>query len=229
MRGDIEEFFQRLMQMFLLRFGRRAVAWATVTVGAVALAGCGSTGAFVPAEKATAVSPMGYPAAEYDLEIEKSDMGDARVWSEGAMRMELQGEKTTAVHVGFQLENTSDRPMRVDIGRTTLDVGLGKTKVINLQPTRIVGQLDVPPRGDRRIDLYFRLPKGVRPYDVQALKVKWELNNAQDRFSQQTPFIKPDPYVGRYYYTPFYDPFLYNPYWRPANVALYPYYPYWWY
>lgn len=189
---------------------------------------------FRPAEKATAISPQGYTAAEYDLKARQGgDLGEAKVWSNGAKQVEVRGDDRTVVHVGFTFENNGDTPLKLQLDRTRADVGLKNEggSVTNLQAAQVEGDVEVSPGQERQVALYFVLPQKVAPNDINAFRVRWTLANGTKYFSQSTPFVeKPEPRGPRYYYSPFYDPFFHNRFVGPGAFSFHGYpYSYPWY
>src|SRR5262245_16090938 len=87
-----------------------------------AAAACGSaTEKFLPGERATAQSPQGYTAAEYQIQGERGRLGEVKVWSRGAYRAEVDGAQRTVLHVGFEVDNSSDEPLTLETGKISLD------------------------------------------------------------------------------------------------------------
>jgi hypothetical protein len=191
---------------------------ATLLVG-----GCAQTAMFRAAEKATAVSPRGAIAAEYDLRARDRDLGEVKVWSNGAYREEAYGEEHVVVHVAFEIENGADTPIALDTDRLVLSSKVeGMGRVDNQYADRVRGVTEVEPRETRRIDAYFFMPRGVDPEDVVSFRVDWRLERspgAATLFAERTPFLE-DPYA---YWTAPYSgyPYAYAP-WPYA----FPYYGY---
>jgi hypothetical protein len=181
--------------------------------------GCVTTASYRPGEHATARSPQGYVAADYDMIADGERLGEAIVWSDGTERIVLDGRKTTAVHVGFRIENATVDPLVLDPERVTLHFE-HDGRVIHLsQPDRIDGTRTIPPDEEGELSLYFALPPGVSPRDVDAFRVEWRATAGALTYAQRTPFLEYDPdpayrtYVTvGYYYSPFFDPFLYDPF-----------------
>lgn len=183
---------------------------------------------FEPAEKVTARSPEGYSAAEYDLRTDDRALGEARVWSDGAFPKEIRGLERTVVHVGFLIENHVDEPLRLVTDDMRLRSAiLDQRTMEDIQPVAVEGTTTIQPQSPQQIDVYFALPSGTDPRDVNAFQVRWQLRARSLTYRQETPFIKSraEQYTGMYFYTPFYDPFFYDPYAFPTRIVIhrYPY------
>ena len=202
-----------------------------MTAAAILLlaAGCGARQEqFTPAERMTAMSPEGFTAAEYDLGTKEKNLGEAKVWSNGAYRKKVRGEKRTVVHVGFYIENHTDQPMTLPMDQLFLDSAtLDRNVIENVPPASMEGMTTIEPHGRQRIDAYFALPRGVAPKEVDAFQVQWKLVTDDLVYSQETPFLESpeERHAGAYYYTPFYDPFYYDPYIFHPRIVVhgYPY------
>jgi hypothetical protein len=201
----------------------------TVIVSIAALCcACGaSRERFEPAERATARTAEGYTAAEYEIQGREGVLGDAKLWTRGAFRAEVRGQKRTVVHVGFELENNSNQPFELVRDQIYLDSAtLDRAVVRDIPPTQVNGSTTVPPGATRRVDAFFSLPPGAMPHDADAFRVHWKIANGSVSYAQRTPFLEtPDRQVPYYYYTPFYDPFYYDPYIFSPRVIVhrYPY------
>lgn len=195
------------------------------------LAACGGAREqFTPAERATAQTYDGYPAAEYAISTRAGELGDAKVFTRGAFRAEVDGRERTVVHVGFQVENNARYPVRLAPERLVIDSATINEYVLqNVQPTRIEGPAAVRPGEIREFDVYFALPEGVDPQNVDAFRVQWSLTANGMSYSQHTPFLE---YEETYYHTPYWDPFYYDPFFYRPGLVTYGYpYRYWhgWY
>lgn len=213
----------------------RTMRLCTAMGCAALLAGaCAQTESFTPTEKATAVSPRGYSAADYDLSTKTADLGEVKVWSNGARRMKFRGRKHTFIHVAFDIENETDQPLTLVTDQLYLDsTTLDDTILEDVEPTIIDGPESIPPREAMQVDVYFAMPRGVDPDDIDAFRVRWVLSDDKQTYAQFTPFIEFEPYyyagAPGYYYSPFYDPFFYDPFLLPPRFAIYNYpyyYPY---
>jgi hypothetical protein len=184
---------------------------------------CGSTTEnFLPSERATSRSPEGYTAAEYQIQGETGSLGEVKVWSRGAYRSEVDGAPRTVLHVGFDIDNSSDEPLTLDSGRISLDyASLNDKTLVNLQPDRVVGQAAVPAHASHSVQAFFVLPHGFSPQNLDAFRVQWAISNGEITYSQRTPFLEvQEPMYAGYYYSPFYDPFLDGPYFYPPRILV---------
>ena len=78
-----------------------------LAVGLIAAAmSCYGTVSFIPRERVVAESPLGVPAAQYELGSPEHRMGEVRIWSDGGSYKELarHGE-AVVVADGMEIEN----------------------------------------------------------------------------------------------------------------------------
>jgi hypothetical protein len=173
----------------------------------------------MPTEHVTAFSPGGgHYAAEYPIEEGGSAVGDVKVWSEGAERDGSDSEPHTQVHVGFELDNQGDTPLRFDAKQLYLEeMPKEGTPAGRVSPESITGDTLVPPGQTRQIDANFALPASVWPSDVPGYRVAWRVIGSRSH-SRKTPFLRTldarpidpwYPYYG-YYYPGYYYPRFYG-------------------
>lgn len=152
-------------------------------------AGCASSKAwFRPRERAVAEAPSGETAAEYVLGTAARRAGELRVWSDGARA----SKKGCVVRVGFEIENESDRELRLDLDATRLEnVEAGGREPRDVPQERVAsGRVEIPPDRMGRVDLEY-LIEGARPTGVRAFVVRWRVvDDAGGRFEQRTPFVR---------------------------------------
>lgn len=185
-----------------------------------------------PTQSAAALSPQGYLAADYDMVVKGRPIGEAVIWSNGTTRTDLQGRRTTLLHVGFTVENTTDdnlvlSPEGVKLHLKRSDRILDRTK-----PIRLEGVRNIPPGEKEDLELYYELPKDVPPNDVDAFRIQWRATAGDRTYAQRTPFLqntpapavyRPSPtYSYRFLYSPFYDPFLHQPFHYEGNLIVHP-------
>ena len=182
--------------------------------------GCASTEHFVPAERATARSPEGFVAADYEMSVDGTPLGDAVVWSDGAKETEIAGKKVPAIHVGFRIENRSNTALEIAPADLNLHITSDDRTVRRAQPDRVEGSRSVNPGEEGELSLYFALPGDLRARDVDAFRIEWKAIAGDLTYTQRTPFLEHTPpryvatapYRATYYYSPFYDPFLCSPF-----------------
>jgi hypothetical protein len=196
-----------------------------------AVACAGRRESFAAAENQSLRSTDGYVAARYDALVAGDVIGDVKVWSSGAFADERSGR--TLVHVAFDLENNVDVPYElpphevVIEGATTDGVMRGPAELYYQD-----GDGRVPAGREARLDLWFAMPRGVEPQDLDAFQVRWAVHTTEGRYAQRTPFTEYEPPAGYaladsayYYHSPWYDPFLYGPpLYRVTVVHPMPYY-----
>lgn len=190
-------------------------------------ASCAAQQAFLPAERATGISPQGYPAADYQLDVNSHALGDARVWSNGtSTRYDTQNRRATVTHVGFSIKNRSESTLRLNEGGLRIDIATADRVIEDLPVVQIEGSTSVPPEKDRIVNTYFLLPEGISATKVRAFRVHWQLIDGDKVYAQRTPFMEspePHPYPARFFYSPFYDPFYYGPFGYPRMMVLHQY------
>ncbi len=190
----------------------------TLAIATLLVAGCATTQDFVPTERATAVSPEGKTAAaEYEVESRSgAEIGEIKVWTEGAYEAEVDGRERTVVQIVFEVENQQDAPLT--LSQVQLDgVEVDGARLDAVQPTRIEGPTTIAPGADARVRAYFTLPTAKRPNDVERFEVTWTVQKGDTTYRQRTPFVQQvDRYYNNYYtpYYYYYDPFLYDPWGR---------------
>jgi hypothetical protein len=199
----------------------------SIIMFAVSLVACGGTSrpeSFEPAERATAQSPQGYTAAEYELATPRGDLGDVKVWSRGARVMEVNGVSRTVVHVGFEVDNSS--VWAIELEELAMDSAMLDRQILSgIEPARIDGSTTVQPGRVNEINAYFPLPAGVSPQEVDAFRIRWRVRSPDVVYSQHTPFLENVSEAVAYYYTPYYDPFYYDWYFHHPRIIVhrYPY------
>jgi hypothetical protein len=194
----------------------------------------------MPAEHVTGLSPNGSQyAAEYRMQDKEGYFGDAKVWSRGVYRTDVDGHAQTVVHVGFALDNVIDSPLRLDPDRVYLeDVALDDGRIEKVLPLRVDGNPEIPAGQEREVQVLFALPRDVWPSSVRAYRVVWSVTDG-GRYTERTPFLRDasaydDVNVGVSiyggYYYPFYSPWPYAyPYYSPSlryERRIYPSAPY---
>lgn len=181
------------------------------------VAACATPERFTPAERATAISPQGYTAADYEMVVDGERIGDAVVWSNGARRTHSDGDRTM-IHVGFRVENDTDVPIEIDPDDVEIRAKTDGRTIRKREADRIEGSQVIDPEREETIDLYFAMPPGVDPQDLDSFRVNWTARAGDLAYTQRTPFLEyeepmiypPYPWIG-FYYSPFYDPFLHGP------------------
>ena len=194
------------------------------------LLGCEPDVAFRPAERATATSPSGYSAADYDIMGPYGHFADAKVWSRGAYEADMKGDEHIVIHVGFIIENSLDRPIVLDESQLVLDsVTIEGERTLDRRPDWLEGDVEIPPGSEREVHVYFVLGTDdeLEPWDIDAFRARWVLRDVEGRlrYSQRTPFLPRRPDVDRatgYYYSPFYDPFYHGPHYYNRSPIVHP-------
>lgn len=155
-------------------------------------AGCWQPRYFAPRENVNGTGPGGHSAAVYrvarsgDTDLD----GELRLWSEGARaRYAENDEEVVELHLGFELENTGERPFEIDLETLRLEeVFVDGVLQDPLPPATIDGSGYIGPGGTSRLDLLFR-PGTTYPRSVDGFALRFEVyDEAGDIFEEVTPF-----------------------------------------
>jgi hypothetical protein len=168
------------------------------------VSGCGAAQHFDAAERATATSPMGDEAAEYEIAGPDGRTAEVKVWSSGAYEGEVDGREVTVVEVVLEIEN--DGPAPVELTEVKIDSAEASgTSFEDVAPYRIEGEPRVAPGGERRLRAFFSLPERYDPEDIEQFEIEWSLAHGGGTYTQRTPFQQPPRVYADYPYPYFYD------------------------
>jgi hypothetical protein len=174
----------------------RPAAWLLLALAAA----CATDRRFVPRENHNGFGPGGEPAAVYTLMPPAN--GELRLWSAGARRVEVDAQETTRVHIGFELENHGQEPLRFDAeGLRLCAVATDVGQIAELQPVRVEGEPTVAAGATNRISCLFDPGAAVMPRGIAGFEVRWRVVLGDQQFAQSTPFAPwypPDPWVYDY-------------------------------
>jgi hypothetical protein len=147
---------------------------------------------FVPREYQNGESPEGYPAAVYALQGDGAK-GEVRVWSAGSAPRNEAGD-SAELHLGFELENTGERPLQLDVESLRCDELRADERVLGpLRAVRVTGSADAPPGKTVRLDAWFEPEAGIGPVEIDSFAARFVVHCAEQAVcSQATPFV---PYV----------------------------------
>lgn len=185
---------------------------------ALLLPACGTSRAyFIPREDVRAQSPRGWPAAQYAVaNANEASVGEVRIWSEGAQRLEIEGEKRSVLHIGFEIENRSTAPMVLEVPACRLaEVEVADVRLASVAPDGDQSNFEVPAGRSGLIDLEFVMPRDTLPRDIEEFKAQWTLTAGAIKLVQSTPFrVDTGRTRGRAYgyygyyggWGPYYDP-----------------------
>jgi hypothetical protein len=157
--------------------------------------------------------------------VDGERLGDAVVWSNGARRSDDDGDRTM-LHVGFRVENDTDVPIEIDPDDIEIRAKADGKVIRKRAADRIDGSLAIAPDQEGTIDLFFAMPPGVDPQDLDSFRVNWTARADDLVYVQRTPFLEyeepvayaPHPWA-TFYYSPFYDPFLFGPIMRNGMIV----------
>lgn len=179
---------------------RAGALGAVVSLGAV-VAGCSSPD-FRPLQ-ADRSTPSELAAAQYDLEVDGKDLGDAKVWSKGPPQeaLNLPAEAKRLLEIGVRIRNDSDEPMRLDLQATDLELHTDDDRMYVVEMAlQVNGVTDIAPGGLERIVLLYELPAGVKLKDVVGYELAWAIEAGERRVTRSTTFRRAEDERGYYYY-----------------------------
>ena len=150
---------------------------------------CHGMVSFIPRERVVAESPLGVPAAQYELGTPEDRMGEVRVWSDGGRYEDLPGGgEAVVISVGMEIENGTDRPLAVDaVELEQVDFGGGDT-IERVPPAERFGSQVIGPKSMGQVRMKFALPDDAEPADVQGFAMRWRLTQDDLEFEEITPF-----------------------------------------
>jgi hypothetical protein len=151
--------------------------------------GCAASHAyFRPTERVNAENAEGYSEALYELSSAQGRYGEAKVWSKGAYK-DKAGD--TVVQVGFELDNTGNSPLELDLDAMHLMTILtSHGHLADVPLTSKTGDPKVAPGSVGEVSAYFVIPGPVSPGDVRGFRVAWTAHVANEAFTQFTPFAR---------------------------------------
>lgn len=166
-------------------------AVTSIVVGACGACGSEAT-SFRPTDSADRSERPGPPSAAYDVRMAEQPIALVHVWSKGGY---LSASEEPMTHVGFDIHNTSARPIVFDSDALALSVfghtaaALPATRMTSVEP---LGPTERPIRPGETILLgaYFLVP--VRPRAVETMQVQWALRAGDQRYLQLTGFARDD-------------------------------------
>jgi len=135
-----------------------------------------------PTERVLTATPDGEKVAIYDVTT-GGGTATVKVWSKGVDEGTVDGKAATLVHVGLEVTNTGDRPVRVDVPEESVPTGAVATR----QSTRAV-MVDVAPASVRTVETYFQADT-PNPQDIDAFVFHWKLDVNGHPYRQSTLFV----------------------------------------
>jgi hypothetical protein len=169
-------------------------------------AGCWSPRYFTPRENLNGTGPDGHPSAVYAVRAGDTAPGDTapgqgevRLWSGGAkVHYDEDDREVVDLHVGFELENTSDAPLEIDIESLHVaELYLDGRLQGDLTRHSVTGNGQAAPGQTARVDVVFR-PAASYPSEVDSFSVRFAVRDGQDQWVEQvTPFVPGRPWRSR--------------------------------
>ncbi|MGE3171776.1 MAG: hypothetical protein AB7O97_04065 [Planctomycetota bacterium] len=169
----------------------------------LALPACATNRLFAPRENQNGQGPSGLPAAVYPLPAPAR--GEVRVWSDGADYDDADGATETRLHVGFELENTGDTPLRLGPDAVQVEaISAGGPATARLLPRGQESAAEALPGRTARVDFVYAIDGGTAPRAIEGFDVRWHVQAGELDYAQVTPFQKffPEPRYPYYYHDP---------------------------
>jgi hypothetical protein len=166
----------------------------TMLVGSLAMASCSPDYVYRPAENATATI-TGRVAADYQVPP-NAPQGDVRLAYFGTSKISVsEARRQKAVRVRMIVTDNSQTPWTMDTRQQAIAFPDG----LQLAPAHVItdeGQgglpsVTVPARGERVIDLFYRLPANMQSASqVPAFTVVWHVDTPQQQVTERTRFAR---------------------------------------
>jgi hypothetical protein len=166
----------------------------TMLVGSLAMASCSPDYVYRPAENATATI-TGRLAADYQVPP-NAPQGDVRLAYFGTSKISMgKARRLKAVRMRMIVTDNSQTPWTMDTRQQTIAFPDG----LQLAPAHVItdeGQgglpsVTVPARGERVIDLFYRLPANRQSASqVPAFTVLWRVDTPQEQVTERTRFAR---------------------------------------
>ena len=174
-----------------------------IVAAATAAAACGSSNTFVPEQATTRLD--GNAATVVRIPPE-APTGQVRIASSGLTTLRAQGAPDLdAVHVRLVVSNDADDAVWTVDTRDQLLAVRGNDVPPAFARSDFDGlpEIQVPPRQQREIDLYYAVPdKGIDEFELA-----WRVQTGDRAVGQRTAFFRQEPESGPVYAT------VWGPYW----------------
>ncbi|MFT4511832.1 MAG: hypothetical protein ACI89X_001038 [Planctomycetota bacterium] len=158
-------------------------------------AGCWQPRYFIPRENLNGTGPDGNPSAVYAVDggegAQKQRQGEIRLWSKGAKaHFTDEDEEVVDLHIGFELENTSDAPLGLDVSVVRLEELFVDGYLQDyLEPHEVTGEVIAAPGSTARVNMVFR-PATTYPAEIDSFSVRFAVRAAKGQLvGQVTPFV----------------------------------------
>jgi hypothetical protein len=168
----------------------RVALWLGASVLALAAAGCGTAKQPFEPIHASGTAGATYPTASYDLKIGTTDLGNATVWSEGAVTGNGGDPNGRRLDVQMTIRNATATPLRLDVRKSRVDVETHDGKKAALgAPVGLGGSQTVGPETSGRVALQYALPSGMAMSDVKEFYFNWRVASPAGEYQQLTIFV----------------------------------------
>lgn len=196
----------------------RMMSTSIALLSVVIATACAQSARFRPVDAPESVPPQ-LAGMEYELAPDGQNVGDVKVWSEGATTTETNGEQRV-VHLGLRIRNDDpQRTLRFDPERTTVALISDAGELIELdRPYRVEGDLSIEPGSMGRLDVEYPLPDRIDVYDVAGFEFNWAVDTGDTVATHSTTFVREQERGDRMQYgvgVGYYDPYWGYPYHYP--------------
>jgi len=191
-----------------------------LAVTLLALTSCARRAEFRPVHAPESVPPQ-LAGVEYEINVNGANLGDVKVWSEGATTRKVNG-KQRVVHVGLRIRNDDSAPLRFDPARASIAVISDDGQLLEIKrPVSVRGDTTIQPGEIGRIQLQYPVPNHVDVYEIAGFEFNWAVESETAVATNSTTFVREGQDedrvrygVGMGFYDPYWGtPYHYRPYW----------------
>lgn len=139
--------------------------------------------------------------AYYDINPKGVNLGDAKVWSNGAR----EENDRIVVEVGLRIRNNTGEPLVLDLSGCGLEILSTKDVQAVDDETSSAGNLSVAPGALERVTIKYTLPAKTDLDKVTGFDFYWRVQTPDGPYTHSTAFQRAIRETGGgYYYSPYY-------------------------
>jgi hypothetical protein len=171
---------------------RRLAVLIVATLASGACSACGPETTSFRTTDRTDITRVGPPSAAYEVYLAGQLAAKTHVWSSGGF---ISSSDDTMTHIGFEISNTSPRPVVFDSHALELVAFNGKGETLPPPRLATITPLELPlvtiaPGETMMLAAYFQL--AVRPRSVDSMELRWTVRAGSDEYHQITGFVRDD-------------------------------------